>query len=649
MSSTAQVIAAGNVQIGMDANGMYVEAKRVKAEMAALRQTMRETKNPAAEFEQKQSLLVKAFKEGKINASDLADRVQRLRDKYGVLNAGQQAAIDSSKRLAKAHEELASRKAREAAETENLNRALIEEARRKSQVSSATMAAVNAKWNAGGSSGSVMNAASMAGAGNITSLLSMGLKAGGVAALAMGSVEALKLAAASEKASVSFGVLTGSVEKGKEIYSEMKKLTASGLNLTDMQAAARTMLSFGVAQDKVVPSLKQIGEITGGDSLRFQMLSLAFSQSAAAGRLMGQDLLQMVNAGFNPLQEISRQTGKDLITLRKEMEAGAISFKMVQDAFASATGEGGKFSGMLEAQSKTLGGSWNQMWVQLKELGTNIGSTLGNVVTPVLQGIVELMKAINWWVDKLLRGLKIMTLAVADTVKLDFSYSGVGKFLEELEKADTAAKSIKSNLQATKAPESTYKPRTYTEDEKRLRAASKEYDGIADKMHERLLEIRQGKEAVDAKKFKDVGMTNQMITELQNLQRIVDWEEKQVKLKEEQVQLQKKLVADGQRIVEQFATPAEKLKKEVADLMTLLNVGAIDYKTFEAAGMDAAKKESMAKSMTYGSRDAYQQMFGAKADKQLEKLEQQRLLQQQILEVQKETRNKIQAPVRAYK
>lgn len=684
MVASAKTIAAGNVRVGMDGSGLYEGARKVKAEVAKFQQVMRETKNPMREVADKQAVLAKAFRDGKINAGELADRVGRLREKYGILNEGQRQAEASAKRLAQAHKDLADKKAREAAETARLSQELAKEAaqrravaaaqakaafdqqvadaRKRMSVSAATMAAVNAKWSGGGGAGGgmMLNAASMAGAGNMTSLMGMGLRAGGIAAIAMGAVESIKLAASAEKAAASFRVLTGSVEDGKRLYSEMKALTASGLNLTDMQSSARTMLSFGVATDNVIPALKQIGEITGGDSLRFQMLSLAFSQSAAAGRLMGQDLLQMVNAGFNPLQEISRKTGKSLVDLRKDMENGAISFKMVQDAFASATGEGGKFNGMLAEQSKTLGGSWNQMIVQIKELGTAIGQFLSPIVTPVLQGMVELLKMTNWYAEKLVRGLKLIGLSMYDLATGDLRFSSTNKYLEELEKIDNKITKVKENWTSVKDQSFNFKPRVFTEDEKKLIEANKQYDDIAGGMREKLVELREGKDAAQAKKWKEAGMTSQMITELQNLERIVIWEEKQLSLKKEQAEIQSKMMTDGQRIADMYASPYDKMKKELSELSKLFYVGAIDAGTFERAGLDAVKKyqdasgnrnnESQAKSFEYGSREALAQMFGNRVDKQLEKLEQQRILQAEMVDIQRETRNSIQnMGIRAFK
>ena len=81
-----------------------------------------------------------------------------------------------------------------------------------------------------------------------------------------------------------------------------------------------------------MPTLKQIGDISMGNAERFNSLALAFAQMSATGRLMGQELLQMVNAGFNPLKTMSETTGKSMETLKDEMSKGAISADMVAKA-----------------------------------------------------------------------------------------------------------------------------------------------------------------------------------------------------------------------------------------------------------------------------------------------------------------------------
>lgn len=173
----------------------------------------------------------------------------------------------------------------------------------------------------------------------------------------------------------SFEVLLGG--KGVSGFmSEMKQFAVdSPLSMNGVANAAQTLLGFGIEAKNVMPTIKQIGDISMGNEERFKSLSLAFAQMSATGKLMGQDLLQMINAGFNPLQVISEKTGKTIGDLKKDMENGAISSEMVADAFASATAEGGKFHGMTQKQAEGIKGLQAQLDGGLQEALNEIGKS----------------------------------------------------------------------------------------------------------------------------------------------------------------------------------------------------------------------------------------------------------------------------------
>ena len=154
--------------------------------------------------------------------------------------------------------------------------------------------------------------------------------------------------------SVSFETLLGSKEKADELFGQIRRYAANTpMQMNDLAQGAQTLLGFNIEAKKVMPIMQAIGDISMGNRDKFNSLTLAFAQMSATGKLMGQDLLQMINAGFNPLTVISDQTGKSISTLKDEMSAGSISAKMIEDAFIAATAEGGKFHGMLDQQSKT--------------------------------------------------------------------------------------------------------------------------------------------------------------------------------------------------------------------------------------------------------------------------------------------------------
>lgn len=188
----------------------------------------------------------------------------------------------------------------------------------------------------------------------------------------------------SEAALTSF---LGSKEKADQMMESFKQMAATTpIDLETLSSSTQTMLGFGVSAETAGKMMHVLGDISGGNTQKFQSLSLAFSQMSSAGRLMGQDLLQMINAGFSPLTEMSRQTGKSIAELKEEMSKGAISSQQVTEAFISATEEGGRFHGMLKAQSQGLAGSF----AKLKGAMNGMYNELGKESEGAIKGAVDL-------------------------------------------------------------------------------------------------------------------------------------------------------------------------------------------------------------------------------------------------------------------
>ena len=119
-----------------------------------------------------------------------------------------------------------------------------------------------------------------------------------------------------ESLQISFETLAGKT-KGDKLFGDIKEFaTSTPMMMNDLAKGAQTLLGFDIEVEKVMPILHQIGDISMGDSQKFNSLVLAFAQMSSTGKLMGQDLLQMINAGFNPLVVIAEKTGKSMSTLR---------------------------------------------------------------------------------------------------------------------------------------------------------------------------------------------------------------------------------------------------------------------------------------------------------------------------------------------
>jgi len=198
-----------------------------------------------------------------------------------------------------------------------------------------------------------------------------------------------------------FNVLAGSEAAGGKLTQQLVDLETKTILGSEVFKNAQTMMGFGFKDTEVLSNMKMLGDISMGNADRLGMLTLAFSQSRAAGKLMGQDLLQFVNAGFNPLEYMVKRTGKSMMELRTDMQEGRISFGMVQQAFKDATSEGGKYNNMLETIGKTpagmraqIQGQWNNIKVGFGEAFMpfiSMGLKLITALMPVIEGIIKPM------------------------------------------------------------------------------------------------------------------------------------------------------------------------------------------------------------------------------------------------------------------
>ena len=213
--------------------------------------------------------------------------------------------------------------------------------------------------------------------------------AAAVAALSFGKAS-LQQASQRENQQIAFKVLTGSKFTGNGLMNNLQTMAdVTPYETQDLARGAKTMLGYGVGVGRVMPMLKNIGDIAAAQddaAGSLQSLSLAYGQVFAKGHLAGQEALQMINAGFNPLKEISVMTGRSMADLDKIMEKGGITIAMVDKAFQHATGEGGKFHNMMKEQSETLSGRWST----LMDLVHSKMRGFGEVLSPIAKGVMDL-------------------------------------------------------------------------------------------------------------------------------------------------------------------------------------------------------------------------------------------------------------------
>ena len=194
----------------------------------------------------------------------------------------------------------------------------------------------------------------------------------------------------------SFGTMLGSAEEATKLVNNLKEMGAkTPFETSDLAKASQTLLAFGTSAEDLLPTLQMLGDVSQGNKERFDSLTLAFAQVGSAGKLSGQDLLQFVNAGFNPLNEISKMTGESMAELKERMSAGGVSAEEVAEAFKHATSEGGQFYQAMEAQSQTFNG-------QMSTLKDNAMSFIGELTQGVTNALKDsVLPTVNGWLEEL--------------------------------------------------------------------------------------------------------------------------------------------------------------------------------------------------------------------------------------------------------
>ena len=417
------IIQYGGIRIDVQANTQGV--KLLRTDIAALTRLVNEASGPAGKFERDLQRIAKASEEGAASsdflkkATDAAvDRYLRAAEASGnyvaalqhvakvipslaylmeglekTVRANEQAAIDA----AHATDQMTDR------ENEHLRalreaQQLVDQAMTKEQRRSVVLRQLNADMKAGLITQEHYNRAVQAanklyaekqsksslqefGGGLLGGFSPVGALTAGAIGFTAGQ-ETLQFAKDSvtaymdlRQSLIKLEVVLGSSSRAMMAFSELREIAVATNQTSDaVMRGAVTMAQFGVSANELGPTMRRISEISAGNAERLQSLAIAYGQVAAAGRLTGQETLQFVNAGFSPLAEIARTTGRSMAELRIAMEKGEISVQMVADAFKSATEQGGRFYGMADKMAEELTGKVNRLTNEFTKLKEELGS-----------------------------------------------------------------------------------------------------------------------------------------------------------------------------------------------------------------------------------------------------------------------------------
>lgn len=186
-----------------------------------------------------------------------------------------------------------------------------------------------------------------------------------------------------------FKVMLGSEEQAAAKLAEIRKMAASTpFSLDDLTSGTQTLLQFGIAADDTTGVLQQLGDISLGNADKLQTLVRAYGKMSSAQKVTLENVNMMIDAGFNPLNQICTATGESMADLYKRISDGKVSFAELEAAVASATSQGGQFyNGMLEA-SQTFSG-------RMSTLKDNVSALTGELTSGLFEALGELVVKVN--------------------------------------------------------------------------------------------------------------------------------------------------------------------------------------------------------------------------------------------------------------
>lgn len=225
---------------------------------------------------------------------------------------------------------------------------------------------------------------------NFNKLKSIATKAIGAIGIGKLVKDGIQYNATIEQLQTSFEVMTGSATKANEVVERLKEIGAkTPFEFTGLAETTQLLMNYGFTADDAINKMMMLGDISQGSAEKMNRIATAYGQMSSAGKVSLEDIKQMIEAGFNPLQEISQTTGESMASLYNRISKGTISIDEITASMERSTSAGGKYFQSMEKQSQTLNGQWST-------LKDNFNNFIGKVLEPLNVILTEkILPAVN--------------------------------------------------------------------------------------------------------------------------------------------------------------------------------------------------------------------------------------------------------------
>lgn len=240
----------------------------------------------------------------------------------------------------------------------------------------------------------------LAGIGKTASAALKGITAvSGVLSAAWGiaGVATVKYNANIEQLTTSFEVMTGSAEEAASIVKRLKTMGAeTPFETLDLAETTQLLMNYGITADEAISRMSMLGDIAQGSAEKMTRIATAYGQMSSAGKVQLEDIRQMIESGYNPLQEIAETTGESMASLYERISDGTLAVEEITASMERSTSEGGKYFESMAKQAETLSGRLSTLKDEAQSfLGNLFSGATDSLRDDVLPMATDIIDALN--------------------------------------------------------------------------------------------------------------------------------------------------------------------------------------------------------------------------------------------------------------
>jgi len=182
----------------------------------------------------------------------------------------------------------------------------------------------------------------------------------------------------------------------KSLEGQLVKLAKSTpFSLVEVQDATKQLMAYGFAAGDITKNIRMLGDVASGLKIPFSDIAYLYGTLKTQGVAHSKDIYQFTNRGINLVPELAKQFKIAEKDVMKFVESGKVGFKDIEKAFKSMTSEGGMFFGMMEEQSKTVGGQISNIGDAWTQVQVEIGKSQSGIIAGTLKFVNEFVSELQ--------------------------------------------------------------------------------------------------------------------------------------------------------------------------------------------------------------------------------------------------------------